>query len=129
MCRYLGLPVTLSISFAYYQWSWPTKIYKALHGYQVARGFGLPTCVIMSPENQFQEIDVEEAQSTSGSYQNDADVGQGNSTSPQPVQGATGGSLVSTLSSWFTLDAIESAGNLCSSSLNPMTWCFKSLNL
>ncbi|KAF9256254.1 hypothetical protein L218DRAFT_821800, partial [Marasmius fiardii PR-910] len=39
MCRYLGLPITLSVTLHYYQVSWPTKVYKALHDYQVVRGF------------------------------------------------------------------------------------------
>ncbi|KAF9254905.1 hypothetical protein L218DRAFT_847720, partial [Marasmius fiardii PR-910] len=39
MCRYLGLPINLSVTLDYCQNSWPTKFYKALHNYQVARGF------------------------------------------------------------------------------------------
>ncbi|KAF9262482.1 hypothetical protein L218DRAFT_1077979 [Marasmius fiardii PR-910] len=43
MCRYLGLPITLSITLDHYQYSWPTEIYKTLHNYQVVRGFNPTT--------------------------------------------------------------------------------------
>ncbi|KAF9254896.1 hypothetical protein L218DRAFT_885297, partial [Marasmius fiardii PR-910] len=39
ICRYLGLPIRLSTRVDYYQASWPTKLYKALYDYQVAKGF------------------------------------------------------------------------------------------
>ncbi|KAF9262556.1 hypothetical protein L218DRAFT_390290 [Marasmius fiardii PR-910] len=39
MCKYLGLPYKLSLKVQYCQKTWPTEIYKALHDYQVARGF------------------------------------------------------------------------------------------
>ncbi|KAF9261832.1 hypothetical protein L218DRAFT_988702 [Marasmius fiardii PR-910] len=121
MCRYLGLPITLCITAEYSQLFWPTKVYKALHDYQVSRGFdptttdfaqfhGLNIFEIVAPENQFQEVDVEEAKNTPHSSQNDEDDGGVGSTSTQLVQKATGGSLMNTLSSWFTLDAVESSG-------------------
>ncbi|KAF9261522.1 hypothetical protein L218DRAFT_838262, partial [Marasmius fiardii PR-910] len=39
MCNYLGLPFKLSLNVYYIQDTWPTKIYKVLHDYQVSRGF------------------------------------------------------------------------------------------
>ncbi|KAF9254224.1 hypothetical protein L218DRAFT_818144, partial [Marasmius fiardii PR-910] len=39
MCKYLGLPFRLSMELEYCEYSWPTRIYKALHDYQIARGF------------------------------------------------------------------------------------------
>ncbi|KAF9256225.1 hypothetical protein L218DRAFT_837485, partial [Marasmius fiardii PR-910] len=42
-CKYLGLPITLSVTLDYYQYFWPTKVYKALHNHQVAKGFNPTT--------------------------------------------------------------------------------------
>ncbi|KAF9254895.1 hypothetical protein L218DRAFT_1082111 [Marasmius fiardii PR-910] len=118
MCRYLGLPITFSISLDYYQYSWPTKVYKALHDHQVVRGFdptttdfveflGYPILEIMSPENHFQEVDIEEAKDTSNSCEDDGQVSPG---STHLVPEATRGSLLNMLTNWFTLDSVESAG-------------------
>ncbi|KAF9257435.1 hypothetical protein L218DRAFT_831854, partial [Marasmius fiardii PR-910] len=52
MCRYLGLPITLSVILDYFQQSWPTKVYKALHDYQVARGFD-PTTTDLAQSLQY----------------------------------------------------------------------------
>ncbi|KAG7090147.1 hypothetical protein E1B28_011755 [Marasmius oreades] len=72
MCKYLGLPFKLSQPTKAYafQFSAPTKIYKIISDYQIARGFdpkttdfaqhlGWPTFKIIHPESRFQEI-VEE---------------------------------------------------------------------
>ncbi|KAG7090126.1 hypothetical protein E1B28_011735 [Marasmius oreades] len=39
MCKYLGLPFKLTLQVTHCQKSWPTKIYKAVHAHQIARGF------------------------------------------------------------------------------------------
>ncbi|KAF9262449.1 hypothetical protein L218DRAFT_988282, partial [Marasmius fiardii PR-910] len=69
-CNYLGLPINLVIRSGYDQWSWHTKVYKALHNFQVARGFNptttdfaqsleFPIFEVVPPKNQFQEVDFE----------------------------------------------------------------------
>ncbi|KAF9262446.1 hypothetical protein L218DRAFT_405676 [Marasmius fiardii PR-910] len=93
-CKYLGLPFKLSVTVKYIQYSWPTKIYKALHDYQVERGFdptttnfvqsfGYPTFEIVATENHFCNVEEDSA-------------------STRPVQGATEGYLLSALHRWFT---------------------------
>ncbi|KAF9258704.1 hypothetical protein L218DRAFT_840261, partial [Marasmius fiardii PR-910] len=39
MCKYLGLPFKLSSSVISRQRTWPTKVYKTLHDYQIASGY------------------------------------------------------------------------------------------
>ncbi|KAF9254741.1 hypothetical protein L218DRAFT_827258, partial [Marasmius fiardii PR-910] len=39
MYKYLGLSFKLALKVICYQESWPTKIYKLLHDYQISRGF------------------------------------------------------------------------------------------
>ncbi|KAF9267840.1 hypothetical protein L218DRAFT_649132 [Marasmius fiardii PR-910] len=68
-CKYLGLPVKLSLNVEYTQDSWPTKAYKALHDYQIARGFNPKTTdfaqsrghpifkIVPQTENHFQEVE------------------------------------------------------------------------
>ncbi|KAF9261547.1 hypothetical protein L218DRAFT_490795 [Marasmius fiardii PR-910] len=67
MCNYLGLPFKFSLEVGYWQKTWSTKIYKALHDYQISRGFDprttdfahsmrYPIWEGAPPENQFQEL-------------------------------------------------------------------------
>ncbi|KAG7090138.1 hypothetical protein E1B28_011746 [Marasmius oreades] len=74
-CKYLGLPFKLSLKVTASQICWPTKIYKAIHDYQIMRGFdpkttdfvqsfNFPIFDIVPTENRFQEI-VEEPQEIS----------------------------------------------------------------
>ncbi|KAF9262443.1 hypothetical protein L218DRAFT_405457 [Marasmius fiardii PR-910] len=69
-CKYLGLPFKLSLKVQYYLESWPTRIYKFLHDYQIERGYdprttdfaqshGYPTWEVTPSENRFQEVDQE----------------------------------------------------------------------
>ncbi|KAF9261560.1 hypothetical protein L218DRAFT_491352 [Marasmius fiardii PR-910] len=62
MCNHLGLPFKLSLKVFYWQKTWPTKIYQALHDYQISRGFDprttdfvqfmqYPTWQTVPPEN------------------------------------------------------------------------------
>ncbi|KAF9262468.1 hypothetical protein L218DRAFT_834989, partial [Marasmius fiardii PR-910] len=39
LCKYLGLPFKLFLASEQLQFSWPSKVYRALHDYQVRRGF------------------------------------------------------------------------------------------
>ncbi|KAF9261558.1 hypothetical protein L218DRAFT_1001601 [Marasmius fiardii PR-910] len=69
MCKHLGLPFKLSLrEVVYYEKTWPTKVYKALHDYQILRGFdprttdfaqsvGVIIWQVVLPENRFQELD------------------------------------------------------------------------
>ncbi|KAF9261556.1 hypothetical protein L218DRAFT_988850 [Marasmius fiardii PR-910] len=67
MCKYLGLPFKLSLEMVYIQSTWPTEIYKALHDYQISRGFDSrttefaqsmysPIWEVVPPESRFQEL-------------------------------------------------------------------------
>ncbi|KAF9262418.1 hypothetical protein L218DRAFT_403832, partial [Marasmius fiardii PR-910] len=67
-CKYLGLPFELSIKVNHYHQSWPTKVYKTIYEYQIARGFNLittdfaryrrsPLFEVVPPENRFQELE------------------------------------------------------------------------
>ncbi|KAF9261974.1 hypothetical protein L218DRAFT_470513 [Marasmius fiardii PR-910] len=72
MCKYLGLPFKLPFEVDYIQKAWPTKTYKALHDYQISRGFDprttdfarsmkYPTWHVVPPENRFQKLDESSA--------------------------------------------------------------------
>ncbi|KAG7090118.1 hypothetical protein E1B28_011729 [Marasmius oreades] len=67
MCKYLGLPFKLSLEATPYQLSWPTKIYKAVRGYQITKGFNpkttdfaqslwYPIVDVVPAENSFEDI-------------------------------------------------------------------------
>ncbi|KAG7090113.1 hypothetical protein E1B28_011724 [Marasmius oreades] len=67
MCKYLGLPFKLSLQATSFQESWPTKIYKVVHDYQIVRGFdpastdfaqslGFVVYDVVPAENRFEEI-------------------------------------------------------------------------
>ncbi|KAG7090107.1 hypothetical protein E1B28_011719 [Marasmius oreades] len=67
MCKYLGLPLKLSLEVIPFQISWPTKIYKAFYAYQIARRFDpkstdfaqslrYPIFDVVPAENRFQDI-------------------------------------------------------------------------
>ncbi|KAG7086228.1 hypothetical protein E1B28_002198 [Marasmius oreades] len=67
MCKYLGLPFKLFLKVTHYQESWPTRVYKHIHDYQIARNFdpktsdfarslGYPIFTVISAENRFEEI-------------------------------------------------------------------------
>ncbi|KAF9261546.1 hypothetical protein L218DRAFT_869741, partial [Marasmius fiardii PR-910] len=67
MCKYLGLPFKLPFKMTYNRKTWPTKIYKALHDYQISRGFAPQTTdfakfmnypfLEVIPRNRLQELD------------------------------------------------------------------------
>ncbi|KAF9254525.1 hypothetical protein L218DRAFT_1009580 [Marasmius fiardii PR-910] len=68
MCEYLGLPFKLSLQVIHDQHTWPTKVYKTLHDYQIARGFdprttdfarsmGYQPWEVVPLETRFQELD------------------------------------------------------------------------
>ncbi|KAG7090123.1 hypothetical protein E1B28_011732 [Marasmius oreades] len=67
MCKYLGLPFKLSLEVTPCQLSWPTKVYKAVRDYQIAKGFDpkttdfaqslrYPIFDVVLAENRFEEI-------------------------------------------------------------------------
>ncbi|KAF9264451.1 hypothetical protein L218DRAFT_862975, partial [Marasmius fiardii PR-910] len=58
MCEQLGLPTTLWVRFgSSNQYSWPTKTYKLIHNWQVARGFD-PTTAEFTKYCWFPVFDV-----------------------------------------------------------------------
>ncbi|KAF9255447.1 hypothetical protein L218DRAFT_847706, partial [Marasmius fiardii PR-910] len=38
-CNFLGLPTKLKINVSHFHCSWPTKVYKDIHKWQLDRGF------------------------------------------------------------------------------------------
>ncbi|KAF9257763.1 hypothetical protein L218DRAFT_990917 [Marasmius fiardii PR-910] len=67
-CKYLGLPFKLSLRVIHKRRTWPTKVYKTLHDYQIARGFdprttdfarsmGYQPWELVPLETRFQELD------------------------------------------------------------------------
>ncbi|KAG7090028.1 hypothetical protein E1B28_011649 [Marasmius oreades] len=93
MCKYFGLPFKLFLKVSPGQCSWPTKVYKLIHDYQIARNFdpktsdfarslGYPIFTVIPAENRFQEIveehpnmptDSEPVPDSNLSYQNRAE--------------------------------------------------------
>ncbi|KAF9262396.1 hypothetical protein L218DRAFT_402293 [Marasmius fiardii PR-910] len=82
MCKYMGLPFKLALKAGVRQRSWPTKIYKLLHDYQISRGFdprtldfaqhiGYPMFEAVPPESQFQEIEKESDPQTDPHYESE----------------------------------------------------------
>ncbi|KAF9262445.1 hypothetical protein L218DRAFT_1000650 [Marasmius fiardii PR-910] len=115
MCKYLGLPLKISLNVMRFQESWPTKVYEQISAYQIARGFdpkttdfarsfGFPVFEIVAPQNRFQDVHIEEA----NNCESDGDDGRVDSVSTQPV--ATRGSLLNTLFGSFTWEAVEGSG-------------------
>ncbi|KAG7090018.1 hypothetical protein E1B28_011639 [Marasmius oreades] len=67
MCKYLGLPRKLFLNVTHCQDSWPTRVYKYIHDYQIARKFdpktsdfarflGYSIFTVILVENRFEEI-------------------------------------------------------------------------